>query len=232
VQVVGGPAAHVPAWHVSPFVHAFPSEHDVPLGAVGVEQAPLNGLQVPATWQESAALQVTGSEPVQVPAWQLSLCVQALPSEHVVPLGAVGLEQAPVAASHTPPMWQASAAVQTTGVVPTQIPVEQASTVVHALPSEQVVPWGASGFEQAPVEGLHVPALWHASEAAHTTGSAPTQTPAWQLSAWVHALPSLQVVPFATGVWEQVPSGLAVSVVHAFPSSQFGGGGGGALDEV
>jgi hypothetical protein len=31
-----------------------------------------------------------------------------------------------------------------------------------------------------------------------TTGFAPVQTPAWHVSAWVHALPSLQLVPFAT----------------------------------
>src|SRR5207249_9961244 len=34
---------------------------------------------------------------------------------------------------------------------------------------------------------------------------APRHTPAWQVSAVVHALPSLQAVPLATGGFEQVP---------------------------
>jgi hypothetical protein len=44
---------------------------------------------------------------------------------------------------------------------PKQLPAAQASLTVHALPSLQVVPSGAVGFEQLPVPGLHVPATWH-----------------------------------------------------------------------
>jgi len=43
--------------------------------------------------------------PVQVPAWQLSACVQALPSLQAVPLGLLGLEQAPLAGSQVPAAW-------------------------------------------------------------------------------------------------------------------------------
>jgi hypothetical protein len=32
-------------------------------------------------------VQITGFDPTQVPAWHLSVCVQALPSLHVVPSG-------------------------------------------------------------------------------------------------------------------------------------------------
>jgi hypothetical protein len=41
--------------------------------------------------------------------------------------------------------------------------------------------------------------------AAQTTGFAPVQTPAWQVSAWVQALPSLQAVPSAWAGFEQTP---------------------------
>src|SRR2546421_257729 len=54
-----------------------------------------------------------------------------------------------------------------------------------------VVPSGAAGFEQAPVPGLHVPATWHWSLAVQVTGLLPVHVPLWQVSVWVHALPSL-----------------------------------------
>jgi hypothetical protein len=42
---------------------------------------------------------------VQAPAWQVSLCVQALPSEQELPLAFAGLEHAPVVVSHVPALW-------------------------------------------------------------------------------------------------------------------------------
>jgi hypothetical protein len=51
--------------------------------------------------------------------------------------------------------------VQVTGLPPAQVPAWQVSVWVHALPSLQVVPFGALGFEHAPVAGLHTPATWH-----------------------------------------------------------------------
>jgi len=44
-------------------------------------------------------------------------------------------------------------------------------------------------------------------------------TPAWQVSAPLHWLPSEQLVPFATGVWVHVLA-LQASVVQGFPSLQ------------
>jgi hypothetical protein len=49
---------------------------------------------------------------------------------------------------------------------------------VQAFPSLHDVPFGAAGFEQSPVAGLHVPATWHASLAVHVTGFDPTHAPA------------------------------------------------------
>ena len=42
-----------------------------------------------------------------------------------------------------------------------------------------------------------MPALWHWSSGVQVTGFDPTHTPAWQVSVWVQASPSLQVVPLA-----------------------------------
>ena len=82
------PPRHVPAWHVSARVQTSPSLHAVPSGLAGFEQTPVAGLQLPAAWHWSLAVQVTAPPPTQVPAWQLSACVQALPSLHAVPSGA------------------------------------------------------------------------------------------------------------------------------------------------
>jgi hypothetical protein len=51
---------------------------------------------------------------------------------------------------------------------------------VQAFPALQVVPFGAVGFEQAPVVGLHVPARWQASLAAQMTGLLPVHAPLTQ----------------------------------------------------
>src|SRR3989442_1025728 len=46
------------------------------------------------------------------------------------------------------------------------------------------------------------------------------QTPAWQVSAPLHALPSLHEVPFASAVCRQPASGSQVSAVHGLASLQ------------
>jgi hypothetical protein len=56
-----------PAWHVSDWVHAFPSLQAVPSAAGGFEHVPLVGSQLPGTWQASLAVQVTGFDPVHAP---------------------------------------------------------------------------------------------------------------------------------------------------------------------
>jgi len=45
----GVPGVHVPDKQVSPVVHTSPALHPVPSGAVGLEQVPAVGSQVP-TW--------------------------------------------------------------------------------------------------------------------------------------------------------------------------------------
>jgi hypothetical protein len=85
------------------------------------------------------------------------------------------------------------------------------SVWVHALPSLQVDPLIFGGFEHTPVPVLQTPTSWHWSDAVHVTELAPVQTPAWQVSVWVHALPSLQVEPFGLSASVQVP----VAELHA-----------------
>ena len=59
---------HAPLVHLSFFEQATPSSQLVPLGAAGLEHAPVAGLHVPGTWQESDAAHVTGLAPMHVPA--------------------------------------------------------------------------------------------------------------------------------------------------------------------
>jgi hypothetical protein len=88
VQTLVAPGRHVPAWQLSPELQRFPSSQTVPSAARGdAEQLPVAGLQVPARWHWSCAAQTTRFAPVQAPAWQVSVCVQASPSLHVVPFG-------------------------------------------------------------------------------------------------------------------------------------------------
>src|SRR6266481_2473151 len=125
----------------------------------GLEQLPVAGSHVPATWHWSRAVQVTGLLPTQLPLWQVSVCVQVLPSLHAVPLVAVGVEQLPVAGSHVPATWHGRRGVQEAGL-PTQLPLWQVSVCVQALLSSHAVPSVAEGLEQMPVAGSHVPATW------------------------------------------------------------------------
>src|SRR2546425_1069206 len=141
----------MPAWQVSAWVQALPSLQAVPSALCGVEQVPLAGSQTPATWHWSSALQGTGFAPVQVPAWQVSVWVQALPSLQAVPSALAGVEQVPVAGSQKPAAWPWSSALQLPGVAPVQVPAWQVSVWVQALPSVQAVPSALLGVEQVPL---------------------------------------------------------------------------------
>src|SRR5207237_4513081 len=119
-------------------VHVLASVHAVPVGAAGLQHVPVTGLQVPARWHWSSAVQRTGV-PAHTPAWHVSPVVQAVPSVQIVPLATTGLEQAPVAGSQVPARWHWSDAGHVTAV-PAQTPAWHVSPVVHALPSLQAVP--------------------------------------------------------------------------------------------
>ena len=104
---------------------------------------------------------MTAFVPVQVPAWQLSVFVQALLSLQAVPSTLFGFEHRPVEVSQVPAVWHWSSAVQTTGLLPVQLPFEQVSVRVHALPSLHVEPFALTGLLQVPVLVLQVPTSWH-----------------------------------------------------------------------
>src|SRR5947199_2651394 len=135
----------MPASQASVRVQALPSLQPVPLGLAGLLQTPDAGSQVPAVWHWLAAVHTTGFAPTQAPAWQVSLCVHALASLQLVPLGLAGLLQAPDAGLQTPAVWHWSAAVHTTGFVPTQMPAAQVSVCVQLLPSLQRAPSALAG---------------------------------------------------------------------------------------
>src|SRR5207247_9760832 len=119
--------------------------------------------------------------------------------------GWAGLLQAPVAGSQVPAVWHWSEAVHTTGFAPTQAPAAQVSVRVQASPSSHGAPLSLAGLLQTPDAGLQVPTVWHWSAAVHTTGLAPTQAPAWQVSVCVQALPSLQGAPLSLAGLLQAP---------------------------
>jgi hypothetical protein len=105
--------------------------------------------------------------------------------------------------------------VQTTGLLPVQVPPTHVSVWVQAFPSLHVVPFAAFGVEQVPDAGLQAPAVWHAAGAGHTTGLDPTQVPvALHASVCVQASLSSQLVPFAAVGFEHAPvAGLQVPAV-------------------
>jgi hypothetical protein len=141
---------------------------------------------------------VTGFEPVHVPAWQVSACVQALLSLQGVPFAAAGFEQVPLAGSQVPTVWHWSLAVHVTGVPAWQAPLPlQVSAPLQALPSLHEVPLATAGNWQPPV-GLQV-SLVHALPSLQVSGGPAVQVPAWQVSAPLHTLPSPHELPF--GIW-------------------------------
>jgi hypothetical protein len=72
VPFATGVPAQAPEVQASPLVQGLPSSQAVPSGAVGLEQAPVVGAQVPATWHWSLATQRTAWVAPQAPAAQVA----------------------------------------------------------------------------------------------------------------------------------------------------------------
>src|SRR5438132_281245 len=98
---------------------------------------------------------------MQLPAWQVSLCVQASPSVQGVPSAVLGLEQVPFAGSQLPATCHWSRAAQTTGFAPVQTPSGPVSLWLQASPSAQAVPSALSARGSAALAGSQTPATWH-----------------------------------------------------------------------
>jgi hypothetical protein len=146
-------------------VQALPSLHAVPFAFGVAVHAPLAGLHVPVLQALVSALQSTGVPVLQVSVARLhvSTPLQALPSLQsaslVHPQALVSTVQPPAASLqlstvHAIPSLHVTAA-------PPQTPAVHTSALVQALPSLHVVPFAFAGFEQIPVAGAHVPAVWH-----------------------------------------------------------------------
>jgi len=69
--MTGFDPVQTPAWHESVCVQALPSLHAVPFARAGLEQTPVDVLQVPTVWHWSSAAHVTGLDPVHAPAWHV-----------------------------------------------------------------------------------------------------------------------------------------------------------------
>src|SRR5204862_8323071 len=95
--------------------------------------------------------------PTQVPSWQVSAAVQALPSSHAAPVLGVTVQLAvplQVRVLHVSEVQVI--AVPTHWPLPSQVSLkEQASPSSHGAPS------ALAGFEHSPVPGSHMPASWH-----------------------------------------------------------------------
>src|SRR5690242_15458060 len=85
-QASGVPPAQVPPWQVSAPLQTLPSGQGVPLATLACTQ-PLAALQVSLV-QALPSSQLGGVPGWQVPFWQVSAPLQALPSEHEVPVSA------------------------------------------------------------------------------------------------------------------------------------------------
>src|SRR5437879_149881 len=160
VHTRGLAPTQAPASQVSVCVQALPSLHGAPLALAGLLQMPDAGLQTPAVDRKSVAEGATGSAPTQAAAWQESVWVQGLPSLHGAPLALAGLLQMPDAGLQTPAVGHWAAAVQATGLAPTQAPASQVSLCVQGLPSLHGAPLALAGLLQMPDAGLQTPAVW------------------------------------------------------------------------
>jgi hypothetical protein len=195
VGQITGDARHVPLWQASPVVQPLRSSQLVPFGLGTAEQAPVAGAQVPVLQPSVNVLQSTAVPPrhCRVAVLQVSLPSQALPLSQMASV----VQPHPLESNTHPPEDSLQlSAVQImpssqTRAGPPQVPLVHVSGVVQARPSLQPVPFVLFGYEQLPVAGTHVPALWHWSGAGQTKAIPATQAPAWHASFWVHALLSL-----------------------------------------
>ena len=156
-QVFAGPATQEPAWHLSLVEQRLPLEQAVPSGFRWYVHCPVAALQVPASWHWLLAVQTTGVPAAHVPeASQTSSPLQAFSSAQLVP-AATGVCVTPATGSHASVVQGLPSSV-VGGVPGVHVPAWHVSEPLHTVASLHAVPLGLGGFEQTPVDGLHVPA--------------------------------------------------------------------------
>jgi hypothetical protein len=127
----------------------------------------------------SLSLQFIGAPGEQTPLpLQVSAIVQASPSSHIIP-AATGspLVQFPVPGSQ-PPWKQTGGAGQVFGLPDWQLPPEQASFSVQALPSVQATPLFGDPGSHVPLVGSHTPSARQTLFDGQLIVVPPTHTPA------------------------------------------------------
>ncbi len=158
-----------------------------------------------STLQPSVSAQLSAPPP-HTPAVHLSLVVQTLPSLHSVP-SVLRRIRAGAGARITRPGFVALVAGRA-GPRCRRSCRRRPDTCRSACTCSRRHTWlpsALAGFEHVPVLPSHVPSVWHLSSTVHVTGLAPVQTPVWQVSVWVHSVPSLQVAPSALAGLVQLP---------------------------
>jgi hypothetical protein len=142
-QLSAVPGVHTPARQVSVPLHTVASAQLSP-SLTGVEAQPLLGLHVSVVHGFRSS-QLSGDAPTHtrvVPlVWQLSVCVQALPSLQGAPTASSVCTQPPPESHES--VVQGLLSSQFRPPLPVQTPAWHVSVVpLHALPSLQLVPGG------------------------------------------------------------------------------------------
>ena len=202
------PPPQTPLVQVSPLVHGFPSSQLPPFGTeVPPAHVPLVHVSplVHGLPSEHAAPSSGADSPAHVPVSQRSLAVQAFPSSQTLPLsGTTVHDDVPLQLRVL--HWSSLHVI----VVPAHVPAAvQVSLYVQSLPSLQLSPvFGVTVHVELP---LHVRVLHWSS--LHVIVVPTHVPPAVQVSLYVQALPSSQLVP-VFGVTVHVELPLHVRVLH------------------
>jgi hypothetical protein len=171
-----------------------PSLHAVPF-VTGVVRQP-SAASHESVVHGLPSLQTSAVPAAQEPAWQVSAPLHASPSLQAVPF-ATGAVRQPSAASQESVV-HGLPSLQTSAVPAAQEPAWHVSAPLHALPSLHAVPF-ATGAVTQPVAASQESVV-HGLPSLQTSAVPCEQKPDWQVSAPLHALPSLQAVPLGTGV--------------------------------
>src|SRR5262245_7964966 len=181
----------MPSRHMPTAPQLFGGPQGVPWGT-GVNTQPTAGSQLSAV-QSLLSLQTGGGSPVQVPFWQVSAPLQALPSEHEVPFGTAACVQLPVAGSHTSAV-QGLPSSQLFPPLGWHTPAWQDPVEVQAPCGVQAVPSGTAVNVQ-PVTGSQLFAV-QGLLSSHVSGVPALHTPFLHVSPPLHTLPSEHEIPF------------------------------------
>jgi hypothetical protein len=198
-------------------LHTVASGQGVPFSTGAVVQ-PLAGLQ-PSVVQTFPSSQVSGVPAVHVPAWQLSVPLQALASAHDEPFGS-GVFPHPEIEPHASAV-QGLPSLQSSGVPGLQTPLWQVSVPLQTVLSSHDVPLG-NGLVEQPKTGSQLSVV-QGLPSLQVSGGPAVQVAAWQVSVPLQRLPSLHEEPLGSAGFWHPETGSQLSVVQELPSLQVSG---------